>query len=716
MCGRALLSLVILLTCLLAHRPAFGEINLFLQYDYLNTSSETTQKETGEVTESEFSRFTQLYNLKVSQDIYPNLNFKGGGIFKLDDSDTTTDEVDFNREERTIQPFLELNLNTPIISLGGGYRQTETKETSSISPTVREFVDQFHGNLNWRPVDFPRLAVFYTHTNFHDEPETVDVVNDILSSAIRYEYKKINLQYRYTRSNTEDRKEDFNTLNQSHTGRFGYSHDLFDRKVNLTVGYRINYTSTEFSGIGAGTFPLSRAEGLFSPDDDAGDALESRIALINGDLTTPISDIDIGLGGDETKRISIGINLGVPRTVDTLFVWVDRRLSTGPGSVADSFVWEVYTSPDNTDTSTWTPVPISSVGFGAFNNRFEISILEVETQFIKVVTRPLEIADAPDAADFPNIFVTEIEGLITVLGKEAERFTSTDHNFNFGARWNITDRTTLGYNFFYRQSESDPDGLTSSTVSNTLDLSHDFSKVFTGTFRAFRSDGKRAEVERTNTSFSASLRAKYLPTLSQTVTFSRSTQAEDGEESNTNSMVLRTNAELYRGWSAFLDTGHSWGTTLEGEDSTSTFLRAGTHLTPHRRLTMGATYISVWSKEADEPTRLRQTGGFQFFFLPSDALSFSANISFSEDEAEARVFQNYSVNWSPFREGDLQLSLLYNERLSSEDQEIRSVSPRVTWQFAQRAELTVMYTVADIESETTLTDSKNLSANVRLLF
>lgn len=710
--GRVPLSLVILLAFLfLTHRSASGEIGLFLEYDYLNSTSESTDRDTGEVTETDFNRFVQLYNLNISRNIYPNLNFRGGGIFELENSDINTDGEKFERERRTSRPFIELNLNTPLIKLGGGYRKTEIKRTLTAAPTEKDFVDEYNANLNWRPLDFPQVSVNYTHTNFYDSAQTTDVVNDLLSTDTRYEYKDIGLQYLYTRNDTEDRKSDFNTLTQSHTGKLNYSKSFFDRRLGINADYRLNYTTTDFSGAGSGTFPLSRSEGLFSPDDDEGLALESRPALIDGNVVSS-SGIDIGLGGDETKRISMGIDFGVPMTVDTLFVWVDRRLSA---TVANSFVWEVYTSPDNTDTSIWTlRAIVSPAFFGSFNNRFEISFPEVQTRFIKVVTRPLAIADAPDAADFPNIFVTELEGLISVQGAADEQLTSIDNSFNFRARWTITPRTSLGYTFFYRDSKTDPGEITRTTLSNGLDLTHTFSQVFTGTVRVLRSDSKRGLIETTENAYSASLRATYLPTLSQTLTLSVSRQKEDGSKARANSVFLRTNAELYSGWSAFFDAGYTWGTSFEGVDSTITFLRAGTNLVPHRRFTLDTSYTASWSKEADEPTSLRQTGGVQIFFLPFDTLSLSANVSFSDEEDDSRVFQNYSVNWSPFPEGTLQLSILYNETLSTEGQESRSVGPRVIWRLTQRAELTVIYTVVDTESESTLTDSKNFSANLRI--
>ncbi len=289
-----------------------------------------------------------------------------------------------------------------------------------------------------------------------------------------------------------------------------------------------------------------------------------------------------------------------------------------------------------------------------------------------------------------------------------------DHSVNLRARWSITQETSLGYTFYYRDSEADPGDITRTTLSNGLDLTHIFNEVFTGTVRVLRSDSKRGVVKTTDTAFSASLRATYLPTLSQTLTLSVSRQKEDGSKARANSVFLRTNAELYKGWGAFLDAGYTWGTSFEDVDSTITFMRVGTNLVPHRRFTLDASYTASWSQEADEPTALRQTGSVQLFSLPFDTLSLSANISFSDEEDDSRTFQNYSVNWSPFPEGTLQLSLLYNETLSTEGQESRSVGPRVIWRLARRAELTVIYTISETESEDTLTESKNLSANLRI--
>jgi hypothetical protein len=708
--------LIVLFISLFAHGPAAGSIHGLLEYGYIASESTTKNKLTGETRDDEFIRTSQLYKLDIDHFVYPKLHVSGGASLKLDNSTTTSDGTDFDQEKSVLRPYIELELISPLYTLGADYRRTEDMDSSGLAPTTWTYTDRYHGYLNWRPADLPRIRFDYYNSNFYDDPRTTDVVNETFSANARYQYEHLDVVYSYSRSELEDREVDFTSLNQTDTTNISYSRTLFDSKVTVGGGYKYSHSTTDFSGQGSGFLSQPRSGGLFSLDDDLGLALQPNNELINN-IVNVSAGIDIGLDGDETRRTSIGIDFGLPVTIDTIFLWVDRSLSS---TVANSFVWEVYTSPDNTDSSVWTLHSIvSPAPFGQVKNRFEIPIPPIETRFIKVVTRPLITGPSvPDAIDYPNIFITEIEGLSTVSGVERPSTSSYDHNVNFMASWNITQRTNLGYSFYYRFATSEPQGSETTNSSNTLSLRHIFNRIFTGTAHVTRNDSKRGETHSIHDSYGTSLSATWLETFRQSLTFSGTNIEEDGETGYTNTVALQNTAELYRDWSAYVSAGYSWGKSI-GEDAQtrSTFTTVATRLSPNRRVVLSGSYNASWNVSADERTRLRQTGEGHIFVIPFNTLSFSYDYNFfkREDEPE-REFHGFTATWSPFRGGTLLLSASYRQTVSTEGADTVSYGPQVTWRIARWAVLDVRYSQSERDSDIEKTDTNSLLAKLNIFY
>jgi hypothetical protein len=245
----------------------------------------------------------------------------------------------------------------------------------------------------------------------------------------------------------------------------------------MDTEYRIQYDTFEFPGSATVESPLQRSAGLSSLDNtpEDGPALSSNVALIDGNVIAS-AGLDIGTAGDQLQLVNIGLDFGFAVDVDQIHVWVDRRLTA---TVSNSFSWSVYTSPDNLDTSTWTLVAtVFPANFATFDNRFEITFPEVNTRFIKVVTSALS-PTVPGAGDFPNIFVTEMQAFITLQGVEVDnKQTTINHNYNLNLIGKLSDKTTLGYNLFYRLQEEDPSSDKRTELTNGIYLNHTFNDVF----------------------------------------------------------------------------------------------------------------------------------------------------------------------------------------------------------------------------------------------
>jgi hypothetical protein len=694
---------------------------LFMEYSYINSRSETKNKTTGQKTENDFSEITQRYNLDLSKTIYPFLTVRGGGLLELDQSTSTTQDVDTKTRGRITRPFVRFDLNSPLYAAGIGYRKTEIKEKITGVSTTKDFKEDIDANLGWRPAGLPRFDLFFTRTHVFDNLDTVDSTENLMTFNANYtELEDLFLDYTYTRNEGENRISDLDSLQQTHNGRVNYSRGFLDRRLSMDTGLRISQSIDELStSAGGGTVlsPLFPSAGLFSLDNtpEDGPALASTPALIDGDINAS-TGIDIGLAGDETTLTNIGLDFGLPVRVDTIFVWVDRSLSS---TVADSFSWSVYTSPDNTDASTWTlQATVSPASFGLFQNRFEITFPVVETAFIKVVTRPLSPA-VPGASNFPNIFVTEMEGFTTLSVQATGVVTRTENlnvNYNLNLQARASDKTALGYNLFYRFDESDPSSQRRTTLSNGIYVNHTFNRVFIGSARLFRDDwdttGEEKSVEYT---YSASVRAAYSENFGQTLSYSGTHLTEEEGSSHTNSTLLRNSARLYRGWDAFLDAGYSWDRPLGEGRTTSTLVRLGTNLLPNEKISINMNYDARWSRESGEPSRFRQEGDVQAFFSPFRTLSLFARVNVVDEEDDTRSFQNYSLNWSPFPEGALEFFFQYSELLRSEDdREDRIIGPGLRWRIRRGASLELFYNLIDSDSKIERTESKNFSANLRI--
>jgi hypothetical protein len=402
--------------------------------------------------------------------------------------------------------------------------------------------------------------------------------------------------------------------------------------------------------------------------------------------------------------------------VEKIHLWVDTLLSE---SVANSFSWGVYTSSDN---NTWilydTVFPAS---FGTFENRFEITFTEVNTQYIKVVTLPLNPAVSAEEK-YANIYITEMQAFTTVSGVAGETETTrTDHNYNLNLRAKLFTNTTIGYNLFYNLQEQDPSSVKQTELSNGVYLRHTFNRVFSASASFSQTDHtstdqQNVSEESTNNTYAASLRAAYWDALEQILTYGGTKTTEEDGTSSTNSLFLRTNAQLYKGWSAFVDAGYSWSEPLGGAETTSTIIRSGTNVVPNDKITLDINYSVATTQQSGGDTSKSELD-FQASVTPFRALTFNARFSMLDQEDSTATLHNYSANWSPFPDGDLQFFFTYTETLRPEDdQESRTIGPSLKWSLSRHFIFDAAYTISQSETVSQATDSNSFIANLRIVF
>jgi hypothetical protein len=691
--------------------------------DLLYTTSDTnTQlKTTGESIDSDFDRFDQRYNLNVTRRFFPYLNFETGAVYEYNQLTSKTEGNKVDIDEEILRPFVELNLDNPFYNAGLAFRKRRREEKITNLDKTRADRDEITATAGMTPAElFPVWNLRYTHVHTYDDPETIDQIQKTLLLDTSWRpVESLNFDYTYTRIDSEEKSLDFDTLQQTHFGKIGYAENFWDRRLSLNTAYTINYNSFKFSSqTGFVENPLLRSAGLSSLDNtpDDGPALSVNDALIDGNIIAS-AGLDIGTDGDQTQLVNIGLDLGFPQAVDQIRIWVDRQLSA---VVANTFSWAVYTSPDNTDFSTWSLVAtISPATFATFDNRFEIFLPAVNARFIKVVTRPLS-PTVPGAADFTNIFVTEMQAFITQTGTTVTTKSSvTDHNYTLNLRGRISDRTIANYNLLYSQQDNDPSDDQRTQLSNSAYLTHTFNNVFSANVNGQRADTSVLDEDRTNYNYGASLRAAWLRTFDQSLNYTGRYEDGDLGTAYQNSIFLRSNAILYKGWSAFLDLGYTQEEIFSGESITGSFIRPGTSIQPHPTLDLNLNFQFRRNEQsgADIGPTEESKWDVQAFYTPFNNLSFFAKVNGLYRDGESDIFQQYTLNWSPFPDGDLQFFFTFNEVLISENnQEQTVVGPGLKWRIGRHINLDMSYNWTTDDSDIQKIESNIFNSELRFIF
>ena len=215
---------------------------------------------------------------------------------------------------------------------------------------------------------------------------------------------------------------------------------------------------------------------------------------------------------------------------------------------------------------------------------------------------------------------------------------------------------------------------------------------------------------------------RYLETLSQSLTYSGGQSKEPEGDSSFNSIILRTNAELYRGWDVSFDQGYSWQSPIEGGDTSSFFIRIQNSITPHPRFNLIADYSMRWNqqekdRESTSNTAGRSTTGrFRALWTPTDNLNFLSEVRIRNTDEDSYTYWQYSANWLPFRDGTLQFNLNYAEEGDTEDDMTRTFSPSLVWNITRNGTLTLLYTKGkQVEGDET-TNYQSYQINFRIYY
>jgi hypothetical protein len=709
---------------------AKADLNLHAELTNEKTDSKVTDKETGQVTSSDRDRFDQLYNIDIGRNLYPNLAFRAGGIFQYGDVRSTSEGTITRNHSELLHPFLELNLSNPIFTTGFGYDTTMNRQSATGQVTTKDTRDQVHGRFLWTPVDLPRLNLNYTKTHRYDElAKTANLKQDDVSLNLRYDWHDIYTNYSYVTSKTHDLVRGLKSQRDAHDGRISFNHDV-TRDLNLNASYRTTYSTEEYAGGGQPFLaPLSpgNTKGFYVLDDS--DPLDWQTPpqpeikdgnfLVDG-VKSGSSSINLGLNGDETKNVSFGLDFGFATRFSTIRVWVDSDAT----EVANAFVWTLYVSDDNRN---WTvqaqTQPVRYVG--GIDNYFEFTLSDtvgapITARYVKVVTMPLTTAADP-AGHFRDLYVTEVEPFSLEQGNIIRR--NMENSADMGLLWQLDPKTSMGYSVFYRYQRTEAETTSrNSALSQTVNLNRTLSRIFTGSVRGIR-DARHSPTQNTlDYSYGASLAAGWLDTFRQTLSYNGTwskikppagSVSPPKEINRTSSVVLRNVAELYRGWSVNIDFGYILSYPWEEEKRTSRLFRVESTMIPNPKLTVNTGYFYT-STHSNIPSSKDQRLELSISLSPTRAMSIFSRLTIIDQDGTSKSYQNYSVDWSPFPDGALQLFVSYSEDLTSEKTDTKTALVGFDWRVNSGTVLRTSLNKNKAESMHDKTDSKVITVTLRI--
>jgi hypothetical protein len=687
-----------------------------------------TEDPGGQRSEGEGGSFQQRYGLDLAWTLYPNFTVRAGGLFDRADASA---EGDFGSTDATltrIRPYLNARLRTAIFSAYLEFFRTEQEQETGVSST-RDIQDSYRATLGWRPIDLPSLTIRLIRTEDFDENRRFrDTTTDIFDLTSKYSpVDELQLYYRGQLQEFNDNLLDNNTERTFHSGRVTYGDAWWDRRVRFDAEYDVDYRATETTSSGLGDIfsPLFPFGGLSVNSDELINVMLSpNPALIDADpvVNAGIDLLYSGASGDNRLR-HIGLDFGSPVTLNTLFLTVDRNLTS---AIAALYVWDVYTSDDNLvwveRASSSTPPP-PTVTFGPILPRFEIGFADLTTRYVKVVTSPLD-TNSLGPSNIPNIFVTELGAALRTPAAEVEgRSSATSQLLSSSLRTRILESPALTHELAYSYRDPGTSARSTYDLSNGLSLRHAWNEVYSMTARLAHQRSQQQTGEQDGWVYTASLRANPFPTLQNTLVFSGRSLNLDGESSDSQSLFLYSNAELYEGINANLGVGASTLDRDNGESVETARLNAQMTLVPHRTVSFNLTFQNRRSKRSggalpEERIETRRRREVSVSYRPLNTLYFF--FSYRQEGGFAggdRFLRSYSASWSPFPGGALQFIFGFDERYQSElDTLSRFVTPRIRWNMTNRWYWELAYQKSTFDSELQLRNEKAWVGTMRYTF
>jgi predicted porin len=305
-----------------------------------------------------------------------------------------------------------------------------------------------------------------------------------------------------------------------------------------------------------------------------------------------------------------------------------------------------------------------------------------------------------------------------------ETIKRTTHNYDLDVKAMILNNPSLYYElyYFFNRVELGPTAVQRYDLSNSLNVNHRFSQIFSGKARVGIENAKREDEKIFAYFYDASLIADPLWTLHNTLTFSGRNEEVEGRPNNVNSLFLYNTAKLYQGIDIGLNGGVSFTKQENGEKGRDFTINLQANIIPHRTMSLNLNYSDTLSRrtggERGSSSKNIQTLDFSVSYNPLRTLNLYATVQvIVETGQKTQTTQNYAINWSPFPDGALQYNLAYNENYDTQNHlKERIFQPSIRYNLSKRSYIDVSYQMIHSKSDIEKTDSNLLSTTVKIFF
>ncbi|MBW2739412.1 MAG: hypothetical protein JRE64_11320 [Deltaproteobacteria bacterium] len=672
----------------------------------------TTETKTGEEEKSSWG-FTQNYNLQVTKEFNPKVNFAANLGININE----TNEAKTTR----LTPDIRLNLRNEYFDADTGYRIIEqgVDILTMVADEDRMTTESWNVNFSTKSDKHPKVRLRYNENRFrYDEDMNYDhlavrntdrKITDFSGSA-DYTYRFLNFYYEYKNNVLDNYDTKSITETDTHYGRVDFRKSFWKNRLATSGSYSIINTKTETKTGSQGVEVAEKYtayDGLYVQDTTPVlSTLASTPALINNSAS-------INIGGIGNTNQNIGFELSLAEDVDLIYLYTEEHNFALSHT---AFAWDVYSSADNNN---WNLI-ISNADFeyNTIENRFEISFTKTNAMYFKIVNTTNDLND---------LYVTEIKAYSLTLqaAYKTAAQESTTQTTRANLRYKPMDWLSFTYDFTQDewdtkqdQEETDTDSEKSRRQTNYINCRVE--KKLHRYITTWAQYGRRMEYDsevenKTTDIYLLHFLSSPLTTLDTDLSFNHTVSKEDSETHlKSSSALLQISAKLREGADLNVDANITRSENIASQSETTTkSINSYLRLELTRMLTAEIEHDTIWTKiQQSEPdgdkTGINSSARVIVYWRPSHYFYFRGSYHIDRDEksGEETTQQRYNMNWLMTEK--MQLNMGY--ALNRNDTVNSTYSANLSWNLSRIFTLRFGYDYRNRQEEDVKTFTTNLSA------
>jgi len=612
---------------------------------YLSTETKTGEEETSSW------GFTQTYNLQVTKEFTPKVNFAANLGINVNETNNT--------KTTRLTPDIRLNLRNEYFNADTGYRITEKglDILTMVSDEDRFTTESWNVNLSTKSKKYPKVRLRYNEDRNYDHLATreTDTKTTNFSGSMDYKYRFLNFNYDYRNNISDNYVTESTTETDTHQGRVNFRKSFWKNKITTSGSYSITNKKTETKTKEQDVEVAEKKtadQGLHK--EDTGDVtlvkLDSEPLLIDG-----IKDVSAGInigGSPANDDQNIGLHLTFSSEIDKIYLYTRDRDNNFN---KNNFTWAVYSSTDN---DTWAPITAgASFDYNINQERFEISFTATTARYFKVVNT---------ANDSYDLYVTEIEAYSSTT-QAAFTTTETDQTTQTtqaNLRYKPLDWLSFTYDF--TQNEQDKEE-TDADSTKTRQSSHNISGRIGKEFKAhkylkirpeyrrrqeYKYDSETETKDKTTDTYRVHFLSSPLKTLDTDLSLNHTVSKEDGEtRSKISSALLQLSAKLREGADLDVDANITRSENPVSQSETTTkYINSNLRLELTRMLTAEIEYNNNWTETEtldSSSTGRTHDAKCTLYWRPSHDFYLRGMYGINRDDksGDETTQQQYNMNW-----------------------------------------------------------------------